>query len=171
MLHEMGHLYLAELKDSDVQLYHKLMSMIDDKVLSVVKEVYPELDDTDQREEAFVELIAQIKKDDIENQFYKELEGDDGTFLGKVKTFFKDLWSSFVGKSIPDNTLFELGDNLSTVFDKIGKDMLFNDNSALKTLSHKHKKGLLKTAPSYYMDNAESIEYLKSKGYIKWICA
>ena len=173
MLHEMGHLYLAEIKEVAPDEYERLMELAkQDPLMKEMVTIYPELSETDVAEEVFVELLARRNGDSMEDQFTDELEGDDGSFLGKVKRFFKNIFSSFFGISEDKiDADFRLSDSLYDVIDKVGTDIIFNKNSMLKGILAEHKTIMKnRIGPDAKMSRAEAIRFLTEKGYIRKVC-
>ena len=174
MVHEMGHLYLAELKDANPDEYERVINLAtQDPIMEKIRNDYPELSDSDVAEEAFVELLARRNSDKLETELTRELEGNDGTFLGKVKSFFKNLFGSFFGISENklENTDFRLSDSLYDVIDKIGTDMIFNKNSALNSMTTNQKSIIKnKIGSDAQMSKSEAVKFLTEKGFIRKVC-
>jgi len=171
-LHEFGHLYLAELKETDPALYTHLMQLAsEDPMMEKMKSLYPELDTQDLAEEVFVELLARRDSDKLETAMTAELSGEDGSFLGKVKSFFKNMFKDFLGVTVKDANSINLNDSLYETLDKIGLDLIFNKNSMLKSMPT-YKKKAIKTriGTDAKMSKAEAVKFLTERGYIKKVC-
>jgi hypothetical protein len=78
------------------------------------------------------------------------------------------MLSSFLGTK-STSVKFELQDSLIDVINKVGKDMIFNENSALRSLP-KYKQRTLKDLGTKSMSKSDAIKLLRERGYIKEIC-
>ena len=164
-MHEFGHLYLAELKDIDIELYNRLMVLAAaDPLMDEVRELYPNLSETDQAEEVFVELLGRTNASALE----AELNDNTGKF-GKVKRFFNSMFSKFLGRKEKPTLEFTLGDSLLDVLDKIGGDMMFNSNSGLHNLPG-YKQKAMKGLGTQSMSQTAAVQLLTEQGYIREVC-
>jgi hypothetical protein len=174
-MHEMGHLYLAEIKNSDKELYINLMSLASrHEDYNLVKKLYPELSPTDIAEEVFVGLLSKNKRSKLENAVVNEmantLSDENGNLWGKVINFFRNLFKGFVGNSTINNDFIDLDTNLTEALNTISDDILYGKNSKLYNFTSSFKQDIKKSNPSYEMSTSEARAYLEERGFIRWIC-
>ena len=181
MLHEMGHLYLAELRDKDLSLYRTLMSKMETSdIFAEVIDTYSEKNNynkEDLLEEAFVITLQRLHSTSFIKQFNEEnveqLEGiltKGGKFLGRIANFFNSLFQDFFGIKKRKNVSLDMNDSIIDIMNKVGNDLIFNKNSMLHDISRKDKRNLKLILEDKNMTEQQAVDYLIKKGLIRKIC-
>jgi len=181
MLHEMGHLYLAELRDKDLALYTTLMSKMENSdIFAEVITTYSEKNNytkEDLLEETFVITLQRLHSTSFINQFNNEdveqLEGvltEKGKFLGRITKFFNNLFQDFFGVKKGERISLDMQDSIIDIMNKIGNDLIFNKNSMLHNISRKDKMNLKLILENRNMTEQQAVDYLIKKGLIRKIC-
>ena len=169
VFHEMGHLYLAAIKDSDPNLYATMMDkLMEHPDMESIKQTYPELSGYDLAEELFVEMLANYNSGALEAAFQHELANDESNF-GRVEDAFAEIFGDFLGTDL--DGVVTLDDSLMTLMAKIGKDIIFNKNSALNSLSSDQRRDLKHTIDPFSMTQSQMLQYLQEKGFIRTKCS
>jgi hypothetical protein len=169
VMHEMGHLYLAELKSTDYNLYKTILTKLDgDPELETMAQLYPELSKEDLLEELFVEKLANYNSGALSVLLETDLE-QDGDPYGKVTAAFEGIFGDFLGTNLSGT--IDINDSLLTIFAKIGKDIIFNKNSALKSFTKSDKTEIHQIIDPYSLSDRELIKFMQSKGLIEVKCA
>jgi hypothetical protein len=168
MMHEMGHLYLAQIKDTDQATYEALMSKLKgDPDLEEMANKYPELSEIDLLEELFVEKLAHYNSGVLQAQLENELESS-GKDYGKVTEAFETMFGDFLGTNL--NGELDLNDSLITIFAKIGRDIVFNNNSMLNSFTKSERSDLMRIVDPFSMTDNELIKFMQKKGFIQIKC-
>lgn len=179
-MHEMLHLYLAELKEKNLALYNNLMEkIVDDPIINKVKKAYFNENyytNEDILEEAFVFKLQELYAADFSAQFLLEnnlqfdglLENNEHV-LGNVTDMFSSLFEDFFGGKFKGEKL-EMTDSLADIMRKIGIDLIFKDNSELKNMDRNDVVNLKTILKSKNMTENSAIKKLIDEGLMKKIC-
>ena len=171
-LHELGgHIYLAHLKAENPSAYDTIISMaLDHDIAEDIINRYPE---NTTREEIGEEIFSTLFG--LENQ--GKLLEEPMTKWQRIKEVANDasgIWDLFTklfnevfGINVP--LKIEANDSLMSIIDKVGKDLVFNDNSVLSNLTDNQKDDI-KFALDPVMDEQGIMNKLKSLGYIREVC-
>lgn len=177
-IHELGHVYLAHLKENDTKLYDYIVSeSLGSSIAQRISDAYPELSSNDVGEEVFVEMLgiefgkdlASIAKSNVSWNNIKRRLSNNKAF-GKVTDFFRTVVSWFTGKEVSKDVDFGLNDSLSTVLNDIGNNILYNEDSIFSDFSNQERAALQLTNPTGKMSPELIERILKQKGYIRRIC-
>ena len=178
----MGHLYLSEIKDTNTDLYTKLMeAMIKDPSYDQIKELYinkPGYEEIDILEEIFVKKLSKMHSTAFSEQVFKEgeedfselLEGEDGGYMGNVTDTFQSIFEDFFGKKVKSDEDLLLEDSIGDIMMKIGIDIIFNKNSALKDFTKSEKDKIKKVFGKSKLSRTEALNLLIDQGYIRKQC-
>ncbi len=180
-LHEMGHLYLAELKDKDLKLYQNLMVKIEnDPITKAISEAYSDKINytiEDILEEAFVFKLQEIHSADFASMFALEdtIQFDDilnngKTKLGNISDSFTSLFEDFLGGKFKKGVTISLNDSMTEVMRKMGIDLIFNKNSTLHGMSRNDIANVKAILKDKQLTLGEAINILVEKGLMHKIC-
>jgi|694.fasta_scaffold06053_10 hypothetical protein len=164
--HEFAHPFIEQVKEDNSKLYKSLSNEIQTstygkQVLAEVKELYPELDEKGQIEEAIVETIARLVTGKIdlktitENKtlFQKALE-----FINNIRKFLASLISKEYNK-IHDFKLEEKSINYTDInIAALDKD--FRLKHFAQMMQYGHRINLLEYSPLKYENRPQSEEYI-----------
>ena len=181
LLHEMGHLYLAELKDKDLALYKNLMKKMEDsEIIDSVNEAYSNkfnYTKDDILEEAFVITLKNLYSKDFVDQYFLETKEEfdgildkGGKHLGSITKFFSDMFHKFYGVRVKKDTTINMKDSILDIMRKIGTDLIFNKNSVLSSMSRNDIKNLKIILKDKNMTEQEAEGFLIKKGLIRKFC-
>ncbi len=181
LLHEMGHLYLANLKDKDLALYESLMEKMEnsDILTSVISKYSNNNNYTkeDMLEEAFVITLHDLYSKDFMNQFNIESEEQfdgildkGGNPMGSITKFFSDVFHGFFGVKTKRGTQITMNDSISDIMKKIGIDIIFNKNSMLGSMNKNDISNLKTILRNNNITELEAEKLLIDKGLIRKFC-
>ena len=181
LLHEMGHLYLANLKDKDLALYESLMEKMQDSGLlpDIIKKYSDNNNYTkeDVLEEAFVITLHDLYSNDFMNQFQVESEEQfDGILdkggkpMGNITTFYSEVFHEAYDVKANKNTQINMNDSIMDIMKKIGIDIIFNKNSVLGSMSRNDISNLKTILRNNNMTEGEAEQFLIDKGLINKFC-
>jgi len=181
MLHEMSHLYLANLKDKDLKLYETIMQKMEsDPILDQINRAYSKENNynrMDILEEAFVYKLQKLYSKDFTNQFLLEkpelfdgLLDDSGDYLGSMTTVYTELFEDFFNGKLKKNMKIDMNDSLMVIMQKIGADMIFSKNSSLKSMHRKDKANLKAILTNKSMTKLDAVKQSIREGLIQKIC-
>jgi hypothetical protein len=177
----MGHLYLAELRETDRSLYSNLMQkMENDPILNNVIESYSDKNNytkEDLLEEAFIYKLQDIHSTDFTNMFLLEgTEQFDGIFdngshtIGSITDSFSSLFEDFFGGKFKNDAPLSMSDSLADVMRKIGIDLIFNKNSNLHSMNRNDIDNLKNILKNKKMTETQAIKDLIDRGLMTKDC-
>jgi len=180
LLHEMTHLYLAEVKESNLELYISLMErMKTDPLFEEAKEKYKmdSYNEVDVLEEIFVSKIQsmhayafaeRIAEETGDTELYNILfDKDNGdSMLNTYQTMFE----AFFNKKIKGDSAITMEDSIFDIMQKIGLDILFfKKNDAMSVFNSKDRRDL-KMIASKTITKASIERIFRKLNYTEKIC-
>jgi hypothetical protein len=176
VLHEMGHLYLAELKEKDLVLYEEIMSkMQNDPSFNEINNKYKEkinYNINDILEEVFVFRLQQVHSDNfatafmVESLFGEMVASEDGQF-GLIEDAIGNIFGGFLGVK---DLKVKMTDSIEDILQRVGLDMIFNKNSTLHNMDNNYKSNLKALLKNKGLTEAKAIDILIKKGLIRKNC-
>jgi len=177
-IHELGHIYLAYLKDEDTKLYDYIVSeSLNSDIAQGIKDAYPELSESDIGEEVFVEMLglefgkdlASISSSNLSwNNIKRRLSNN--TAFGKVLDFFREMIGWFTGKTVPKGVDFTLSDSLAGIINKVGNKIVYGKDSIFNDFTSPEQTAMRLADPAGTMTTEELVQRLTEKGYIRKVC-
>jgi len=180
LLHEMTHLYLAEVKETNLELYVNLMErMKTDPLFEEAKEKYKmdSYNELDILEEIFVSKIQsmhayafaeRIAEETGDTELYNILfDKDNGdSMLNTYQTMFE----AFFNKKIKGDSEITMEDSIFDIMQKIGLDILFfKKNDAMSVFNSKDRRDL-KMIASETITRAGIDRIFRKLNYTEKIC-
>jgi len=184
LLHEMGHLYLAELKNTNNDFYESLMKKMENDVdFDVIAEKYknkPGYTEMNILEEVFVYKFEALNSDAFSSNLAIELDDTeiyemltDTKFNDStaILSTFKNIFEDFFGAKLKKNSTLSLDDSILDIMYKIGSDIVFNKKSYLHTMTKVDKLGIKKLMhQNSKLTRKQALDLLKQKNYIVKVC-
>ncbi len=177
-LHELGHIYLAYLKDEDQELYDYIVGeSLNSDLRENIEKAYPELSSTDVGEEIFVEMLGlQFGKDlvtissnnGVWNNIKRRLS--DSKSFGKVLNFFRDFFNDITGGKINKDVEITMSDSISSVVNKLGDKLVYGRKSVFNDFTSPEKTALRLSNPGGTMTPEALVNLLTKQGYIRQVC-
>jgi len=184
LLHEMGHLYLAELKNTDHKFYETLMRKMEGDIdFDVIAEKYkdkPGYTELNILEEVFVYKFEALNSDAFssnlameldDNEIYEMLTDTEFNNSTAILSTFKNIFEDFFGAKLKKNSTLSLDDSILDIMYKIGSDIVFNKKSYLHTMTKVDKLGIKKLMyQNSTLTRKQALDLLKQKNYIVKVC-
>ncbi len=177
-IHEMGHIYLAYLKDEDSELYEYIVNeSLNSEIADGIRNAYPELTDLDIGEEVFVEMLGiehgkdlmSVSKSNLAwNNIKRKLSNNKA--FGKIMDFFRTMFEWMTGSKTPTGLDFTMKDSMSTILNKIGSRIVYGDSSIFSDFSSPEKTAMKLADPYGTMTSNELVSLLTQQGYIRKVC-
>jgi hypothetical protein len=177
-IHELGHIYLAYLKDEDQKLYDYVVSeSLKSDIADSIRKVYPELSNSDVGEEVFVELLGiefgkdllSVSKSNISWANISRKLSNNKHF-GKVVNFFRDLVGWLTGKKVNPGLDISLQDSLLTILNKVGDRIVYGKESIFYDFTQPEKTAMKLADPYGTLTSKQLIDLLVNRGYIRKVC-
>lgn len=170
-LHEFGgHIYMNHLKTVDPEAYMTIVEQcLEHPMAEKIAVSYPELDKEGLGEEVFSTLFGLVNQEKLNEQSLtawqkiKKLANE----AANIKDFFKGLFQLAFGT----RQSFELNleDSLMDIMHKLGDDLIFNPDSALRNLSAGELQQV-KDIMNPQRNIEDIVARLKDLGYIQTLC-
>jgi hypothetical protein len=165
-VHELGHIYMAKLKEVNPSLHaHIISKALSHPLAETIREKYKGMKLTEEGigDEVFNTLLGLGNQDSVMASI--ENDADKGGF--SIKKFFSDLFNSIFGSS--KNFSISKDTTLADIVKEVGNDIITNKASILSTISPKGKKDL-GAMISGTVTKADMIQRLKQMGLINKYC-
>jgi len=166
MVHELGHVYMAKLKEVNPGLHKIIM----DKALAhpmadTIRKKYKEMNLSEEgvADEVFSTLLGLGNQDAVLASI--ESDADKGGF--SIRKFFNDIFNTIFGSKKKLN--IEGTTTLGDIIKEIGNDIITNKSSILAGMSSEGKSNI-KAMISGTITTKEMLKRLKEKGFITKYC-